>query len=160
MNDSNFTLTIAVEQSPEAAYDAINNPRGWWSEDLVGDTDSQGATFVYRYKDIHRCTMRITELVPGARVEWEVASNYFNFTRDETEWTGTRIVFDISRAGDETLVRFTHVGLTAADECYDACSQGWGMYIGQSLRRLIAEGKGMPNVGEPMTEKERALTAV
>ncbi len=159
MSDANFTLTIRVPQAPEAAYAAIIDPRGWWSEDIVGDTDREGATFDYHHGDVHRCTMRVEELVAGKRIAWLVASNYFSFTRDETEWTGTRIVFDIAIQGDETVIRFTHVGLTAADECYDACSQGWGLYVGQSLRMLITQGKGTPNVGEPMTEKERALTA-
>lgn len=158
MSSGNFTLNLEVDPSPEAAYAAINNVRGWWSEDILGVTDRQGATFDYRYRDIHRCTMKVEELVPGKRVAWFVVSNHFNFTKDETEWTGTRVVFDISRHGDKTVIRFTHVGLTAADECYDACSQGWGMYIGQSLRGLISHGKGSPNVGEPLTQKERALS--
>jgi hypothetical protein len=42
-------------------------------------------------------------------------------------------------------------------ECYEACSEGWGMYINGSLRALIATGKGNPNVGEAMTDSEREL---
>lgn len=83
--------------------------------------------------------------------------NYFSFTEDETEWKNTEIVFDISRTSDKTEVRFTHQGLVPEYECYDACSQGWGTYINSSLRDLIETGKGDPNIGDPMTETERAL---
>ena len=37
-------------------------------EATVGDTDKLGAVAYYHYKDVHRYTFRITELVPGRRV--------------------------------------------------------------------------------------------
>jgi hypothetical protein len=32
-----------------------------------------------------------------------------------------------------------------AFECFGACSNAWGFYINESLRNLIATGKGDPN---------------
>ena len=34
MTDNNFTTTITVDQTPEAAFAAINNVRGWWSQEI------------------------------------------------------------------------------------------------------------------------------
>ena len=157
MKDQNFTTIIAVNQTPEVAFAAINNVRGWWSEEIEGSTNKLGAEFKYHFKDIHRCKLKITELVTGKKVAWRVMDNYFNFTKDKAEWKGTDIVFEISRKGDKTEIRFTHMGLVPEYECYDACSEGWGFYINTSLRDLITTGKGQPNVGQPMTETERAL---
>ena len=157
MKDQNFTATITVNQTPQEAFAAINNVRGWWSEEIEGSTNKLGAEFKYHFKDIHSCKIKITELVPGKKVAWHVIDNYFNFTKDKTEWKGTDIVFDISKKGGKTEIRFTHVGLVPEYECYDACSEGWGFYINSSLRDLITKGKGQPNVGQPMTETERAL---
>jgi uncharacterized protein YndB with AHSA1/START domain len=157
MNNHDFTTAFTVDQTPEAAFAAITNVRGWWSEDIEGRTDKLGAEFKYRFRDIHRCKMKITELVPGKKAVWRVLENYFNFTSDESEWTGTDIIFDISGKGGKTEVRFTHVGLVPDYECYDACSDGWGTYINGSLKDLITKGKGQPNVGEPMTDHEREL---
>ena len=154
---TSFTTTFTVDQTPQAAFAAITNVRGWWSEDIEGRTDKLGSEFNYHFRDIHRCTMKITELVPGKKVVWRVLDNYFNFTKDTTEWKGTDIIFDVSKKGDETEVRFTHQGLVPEYECYDACSDGWVTYINGSLRDLIATGKGQPNAGQPMTETERAL---
>ena len=109
--------------------------------------------------DIHRCKVQVTELVPGRKVAWHVLENRFNFTDDATEWTGTDIVFDISASGGKTEVRFTHRGLVPEYECYDICSDGWSTYINGSLRALITTGTGHPNVGEPVTDSERALTS-
>jgi hypothetical protein len=84
-------------------------------------------------------------LVPGKRVVWQVLDSYLSFVDDKTEWNGTRVVFEITRKGGKTEVRFTHVGLAAEDECFDKCSNAWGMYINGSLRGLIVTGKGEPN---------------
>ena len=159
MKDHNFTTAFTVIQTPEAAFAAIINVRGWWSEEIEGRTDKLGAEFKYHFRDIHRCKLKITELIPGKKIVWRVLDNYFNFTNDETEWTGTDIVFEISKKGDKTEVRFTHQGLVPDYECYDACSDGWRTYINGSLRSLIATGKGHPNVGDPMTDSERTLVA-
>jgi hypothetical protein len=83
--------------------------------------------------------------------------NYFAFTEDKREWTGTDIVFTIAKQGDKTEVHFTHVGLVPTNECYPVCSDGWGTYINGSLLSLITTGTGQPNVGEAITESERAL---
>jgi Activator of Hsp90 ATPase homolog 1-like protein len=140
-----YTLTFTVEQSPDTVFDAINNPRAWWSEAIDGITDEVGALFTYRYGDAHRTRFRITELVPGKRVVWHVLDNYFDFVSDQTEWRGTDVVFDIERKGDKTDVRFTHVGLVREFECYDVCSDAWSTYIRGSLRSLITMGQGQPN---------------
>ncbi len=68
----------------------------------------------------------MTELVPGRRVAWLILENRFSFTGDATEWTGTRVVFDIAPKGARTKVRMTHEGLVPAYECYDTCTDGSG----------------------------------
>jgi hypothetical protein len=145
MTNQNYSISFAVDQTPEEAFAAINNVRGWWSEEIEGSTDKLGAEFKYHYKDVHRCRMRITEFVPGKKVVWLVLDNYFNFTEDKTEWKGTTINFDVAKKGDNTEVRFTHVGLVPDFECYGACSNAWGSYVNGSLQSLITTGKGQPN---------------
>jgi hypothetical protein len=148
MSSPNFATVFSVDKSPEEAFNAIKNIRGWWSEEIEGSTDKVGDEFTYHYKDIHRCTMRLTEAVPGKTVVWLVLDNNFNFTKDATEWRGTEIHFDLARKGDRTEVRFTHLGLVPEYECFGVCSNAWGSYINGSLRRLIATGAGRPNPKE------------
>ena len=45
-----------VDQTPEEVFNAINNPRGWWSEEIEGSTDKLNDEFNYHYKDVHHCT--------------------------------------------------------------------------------------------------------
>jgi len=85
-----------VDQSPEEVFDAINNVRGWWSEEIDGRTDQLGAEFEFHHKDVHRSTHKITEFVPGKKVVWHVVDAELNFVKYKTEWNGTDIVFDIA----------------------------------------------------------------
>jgi hypothetical protein len=48
MKKQNFPTTISVDQSPEEAFAAINNVRGWWSGEIKGDTDKPDASLTYR----------------------------------------------------------------------------------------------------------------
>jgi len=148
MKTQNFTTTILVDQTPEQAFDAINNVRGWWSGEIEGSTDVLGAKFTYRYKKVHRTTQKITELVPGKKIVWHVTDSELNFVRDKSEWDGTDIVFEIAKKDHQTEIRFTHVGLVPTIECYDGCSGAWGFYVNESLRDFIATGSGQPNPDE------------
>ena len=153
MSDQNFTATFTVDQTPEEAFQAITDVRGWWSGEIDGRTDALGAEFTYRYQDVHYSRQRITELVPGRTVVWHVEEGFLDFVEDKTEWTGTDITFDISPKDNQTEVRFTHLGLVPEFECFDNCSTAWGFYIKSSLRDFIPTGQGQPNEKESGEEE-------
>ncbi len=148
MNTRNFTTVFTVDETPEAAFAAINDVRGWWSAvpGIEGSTDQLGAEFTYRYEPYHWSRQRITELIPGKKVVWLVVEGQLHFLKDKNEWTGTQMVFDITRKGDgKTEVRFTHVGLVPDEECYGACSNAWTSLIREDLRNLILAGTAQPH---------------
>jgi uncharacterized protein YndB with AHSA1/START domain len=151
--DQDLTITFSVDQTPQEVFDAITNVRGWWSGNIEGPTDKLGGEFTYRYEELHYSKQKVTELVPGKRVVWLVLGAAMTFIEDQSEWTGTKVVFDIARKGDKTEVRFTHVGLVPSHECYGACSSAWSSYVRGSLRTLITTGKGQPNAKEKTSTK-------
>lgn len=136
---NNFTTAFTVDQTPEEVFAAINNVRAWWTGEIEGSTDQLGDEFSYRYEDIHYSKQKITELIPGKKVVWHVIDAQLNFTQDKTEWRGTDITFEITPKGDQTEIRFTHVGLVPEFECFDNCSTAWGYYINTSLRNWITQ---------------------
>ena len=141
MNAQNYTTTFLVDQTPQEVFAAINNVRGWWSGEIVGDTGKLGDEFTYRYEDIHRSSHKITELVPGRKVVWHTTDSRLTFVEKKNEWKGTDIVFEIARVGSQTELRFTHIGLVPAFQCYGDCSGAWGYYINECLHNLITTGK-------------------
>lgn len=151
MTTPDFNTTFSVDQTPNAVFNAINNVRGWWSENIEGGTDKLNDEFTYQRTDLHKCTMKLIEVIPDKKVVWLVLDNYFSFTEDKTEWIGTKIEFAISEKEDKTQVHFTHWGLVPAYECYTICFDAWSGYINNSLRSLITTGKGQPNPKEEVT---------
>lgn len=148
MSTSDFTSTLVVDKSPKEVYDAINNVRGWWSENIEGGTDKLNDEYVYHYKDIHYCKIKLVEMIPGQKIVWLVLNNYFKFTEDKSEWNGTKIIFDISQKDGKTAITFTHEGLIPQYECYEICREAWTNYVQESLRDLITIGKGQPSSKE------------
>jgi hypothetical protein len=148
MDNQDFTATVLVDQTPEEAFNAILNIRGWWSEEIEGGTNKLNDEFIYHYKDVHYCKLKLIELVPGQKVVWLVLDNHFKFTEDKSEWKNTKLAFNISQKDNQTEIRFTHEGLVPQYECYEICREAWTNYITHSLRNLITTGKGEPNPKE------------
>jgi hypothetical protein len=148
MATTDFTTTITVDQTPNEVFNAINNVRGWWSEEIEGSTEKLNDEFRYHHKDVHISKMKLVEVIPNKKVVWLVVDNYFDFTKDKTEWKDNRIIFEITEKDNKTQLKFTQLGLVPAYECFDICQEAWSNYINNSLRSLITTGKGQPNPKE------------
>lgn len=148
MTTPDFTTTILVSQTPQQALHAITNFKEWWSAEIEGDTDKLNGGFIYHYKDIHYCKLKLVELVADEKLVYLVLDNYFKFTKDKSEWKNTKLVFELSQKNDKTAIKFTHEGLVPQYECYEICREAWTDYIQNSLYSFIATGKGQPNSKE------------
>src|SRR5260370_25031930 len=84
--EKNLSWTMTVDQTPDEAFAAINNVRGWWSGELEGSTDKLGDVFTYRYEKLHYSKQKIIESVPGKKVVWRVLDSFLSFVDDKTEW--------------------------------------------------------------------------
>jgi len=154
MENKDYKTSIVVATPADKVFNAINNVKGWWSENIVGETEKLNGEFFYHYKDVHLCKMRIIESVSNKKVVWLVLENEFNFTNDKSEWKDNKIVFEISAEGDKTRLDFTQIGLTPKYECFEICQDAWTSYIQGSLKNLIETGKGKPNTKENDLNKE------
>jgi hypothetical protein len=142
MKTSDFTTTFLTDQTQEEVFGAINNVGGWWQGEIKGASKKLNDEFTYRMEDIHFSKQKVVELIPNKKVVWLVTDSKLSFTKDKSEWTGTKICFEISKAKNKTQVCFTHIGLVPKFECYGDCENAWTQLIQKSLFSLITTGKG------------------
>ena len=142
MTATSFTTTILVDKNPAEVFDAINKVKDWWQGSVTGNTSHVGDEFEYRMKTFHLSRQKIIEMQPNKKIVWLVTDSNLDSFEDKTEWTGTKIIFEITGAGNKTELRFTHEGLVPDFQCYGSCSGAWGRLVQESLFSLITTGKG------------------
>ena len=123
--------------SPDDVYAAlttIEGLSGWWTRDTTGVTEVGGA-IAFRFPP-GGFDMKVVELAPGKRVLWEVVEG-------PDEWVGTQVSFELSQAGDFTIVLFEHRGWAEPVEFMYHCSTKWASYL-LSLKQLVETGTGAP----------------
>ena len=140
--NKSFTTSFKVDRPAAEVFAAINDVRNWWTGKISGKSDQVGREFTYRYQDFHKSVQKVTELVPGRKVVWQVTDAELNSFKKTDEWNGTTISFELAESGKGTEVRFTHEGLLPSCQCYADCSEAWTFLVTDSLKSLITTGKG------------------
>lgn len=142
----NYTNTIEVKTTADKAYNALTNQIPlWWTEMFEGSSAQTGEGFTIRFgADIHK-TMRVKEAVSDAKIIWYVEDSLIALPelKNQTEWIGTTIVWEIQQTGESSQIKVTHLGLNPDVECYDICSNGWVQFL-SSLKLFLETGTGTP----------------
>jgi hypothetical protein len=144
MKNKDYTATFTVSKTPEEVFNSINQVSKWWTENLRGNSEKPDDVFTVDFGDDNFVTHKLIEVVPNKKVVWLVTDCYLSWFNDKTEWTNTKMSFEISTKDNSTEISFTHIGLVPEVECYGMSVKGWDQYIKESLFKLITEGEGQP----------------
>lgn len=142
----NYTSTIEVKTTADKAYDAlVSQVPLWWTEMFEGSSLQTGDVFTIRFGAAIHKTMRVEETIPNSKIIWYVEDSLITLPelKNQTEWIGTTIVWEIEQKEEITWIKVTHFGLSPDIECYDICSNGWVQFLG-SLKLFLETGKGSP----------------
>jgi len=130
---------IGVESSSTddvyAALTTLDGLSGWWTTDTQGDP-GLGGKVAFRFPQ-GGCDVEVIELVPDELVRWRVIDG-------PAEWIGTTVNWRLSRAGDFTIVLFSHEGWAEPVEFLYHCSTKWAVFL-LSLKALVETGRGAPS---------------
>ena len=144
MTNLDYRISVDTDLPASEAFARINAVSDWWTKSFTGRSQQSGDTFTVRWGDTF-VDFEIAEVVPEKKVVWQVVDSNVPWVKNKGEWTGTRVIWEATRAGGTTRIGMTHVGLVPHVECYEKCEAGWNFFIGESLRNLLTENAGMPD---------------
>jgi uncharacterized protein YndB with AHSA1/START domain len=127
-----------INAPSERVYQAMTDPAGldqWWTSRSSG-TAQVGEKYELDFGAQHQWRAVVTRCVPGKEFEWRV-------TEADTDWTGTRVGFDLTPHEGGTTVRFYHRGWEEENDHYRTSSFCWAMYL-RILRRFLENGETVP----------------
>ena len=136
MDGKSFSTTVEVPQSPKDVFSRIADVPQWWIKgpdeaggvptEFEGESTKLNDEFILRHGEVHYSKQKIVELVPGKKLAWLVTDSRLTWIKkDIFEWTATRMIFDLTPRGKNTLLAFTHQGLIPEKECYTHCVEFW-----------------------------------
>ena len=144
MKNENYQIKITVNADLKTAFTNICNVAGWWTRNVEGNSEKLNDVFTVRFGETF-VTFQITEFVPNKKIAWLVIDSYLPFVKDKKEWNDTIVDWHIADDNSATKITMTHIDLIPEIECYENCEKGWNFYIGESLKKLMNEGNGMPD---------------
>ena len=134
-----YTVAIEVAKSPNAVFNhVIHDVSKFWPEEFEGESTKLDDEFIFRSGDIHYSKNKVIELVPNKKVVWLVTESIRK--TDNYEWTGTKMIFELTPKVESTVLKFTYDGFVLENE-YDRLVQICDIVIKEKLYNLITNGE-------------------
>ncbi|MBS1524881.1 MAG: SRPBCC domain-containing protein [Bacteroidetes bacterium] len=132
---ADYTVSIEVAKSAEDVFDhIIHDVSKFWPEDFEGENSKLNDEFVFSTGDGHYSKNKVTELVRGKRVVWLVTESIRK--TDNFDWTGSKMIFNLTPKGGHTLIEFTYDGVVRRGE-YDRLAAVCDWVIKDRLYSLL-----------------------
>jgi hypothetical protein len=110
-----YTVAIEVKKSPQEVFaHLINDVSKFWPEELEGECNKLNAEFVFRSGESHYSKNKVIEFTPNKKIVWLVTESVRK--TDNYEWTGTKMIFELSPKGKNTLLQFNYDGIVLENE--------------------------------------------
>jgi len=132
---ADIRCSISINAPRDRVFPLIASGSGftrWWAAEVVEDYSTEivevaffNRATVYRLKSIRSSTPWTTE--------W--------LCQTGQDWTGTRLLFELTETNGKTQLRFTHADWRAETDYFRSCKEVWEELM---LRlKAAAEGKGL-----------------
>lgn len=138
-----YTYKFTTPKSREEIFELLLDVRQWWSgfygETFEGKSQQLNDEFTFSAGNgMHFSKQRLVEITPNKKIVWLVTQSNLSFLSDPHEWENSKIMFALETVSNKTTITFTHQGLEPHVECYGACTNAWGQYLG-NLKKTLNE---------------------
>jgi len=144
MTDKNYkpakySVEIELAKSPDNVFDHLIDLSKWWPEEFEGEGIKLNSEFIFRTGASHYSKNKVVEFVPDKKLAWLVTGSIRK--TDNFEWTGTKMIFELTPRGNHTRLKFTYDGVVLENES-DRLVQICDMTVKKMFYNFIVEGKG------------------
>src|SRR5271165_4844377 len=102
MDQQDYRGVILVENSIEEAFESIlHGVPEWWTQNFEGSSQNVGDVFTTRFGETFG-TFKVTEIIPGQKIEWYTVDCNLHFLKDKKEWKDTKILWEFEPKGNQT----------------------------------------------------------
>ncbi len=109
-----YSVEIELPKSSREVFNALTNLSGWWPEEYVGESPQMNTEFILRTGDTHYSKNKIIEYVPDKKFAWLTTESIR--TTDNYDWSGTKMIFELTHQNNNTLLTFTYDGVVLENE--------------------------------------------
>jgi len=131
---------VEISAPIRSVYEAVAEPEGisaWWTRGGVEGESREGSRLQFFFGHPEpAAVVEITRLSPDSCVVWSCVGG-------AQEWVETTLSFELTQAGDQTVVLFTHAGWQDPSEFMAHCSARWAYFL-LSLKSHLETGQGTP----------------
>jgi hypothetical protein len=119
MTDKNYktatyAVTVELAKSPEQVFDHLIDLSKWWPEEFEGETIRLNSEFILKTGDSHYSKNKVVEFVPSKKLAWLTIKGIRK--TDNFEWTGTKMIFELTPKDNHTQLKFTYDGVVLEAE--------------------------------------------
>lgn len=137
-----YEAEIVIHATCRRVFEALTSLEGlvgWWASSATG-SGLPGSRFSLGFAGLDETiTWRVDTVVAPTSVAWTCLSH-----TGLPDWNGTKIALELSeREAALTVLKFRHIGLVPALDCYEQCHAGWEHFL-PSLRAYSETGRGTP----------------
>ncbi len=138
MKKQQYTVAIEVAKSPDDVFNHVINLSKWWPEDFEGKDIKPNSEFTFTIGDSHYSKNKVIEFVPNKKLVWLTTESMRK--TDNFDWTGTKMIFELTPLGKSTLLTFTYDGVVLENES-DRLVHICDMCIKEMFYNFIVNGK-------------------
>ena len=130
---------ISIDAPVAKVYEAISTAERistWWDQQTRTETD-RGVVLEHDPGPEHGVVkLRVVELVPDRRVEWECISTH-PASSAASAWTGTHFIFELAERGDRTTaLDFRQTGYDELSPFFPSNTAAWGQVL-ERLKQVV-----------------------
>ncbi|MBS1523121.1 MAG: SRPBCC domain-containing protein [Bacteroidetes bacterium] len=139
-----YTTSIELAKVPEVVFNhLLHDVAKFWPEDFEGESSKLYDEFIFTSGEgSHYSKNKVVELVPNRRVTWLVTESIRK--TDNFDWTGTKMIFELTSKSGHTQLEFTYDGIILEGE-YDRLVQICDVVIKEMLYKFINDIQQVKN---------------